>query len=886
MREMTFRWFGLALFTIAMAAFGCTRATAQTGDRPSAPIQPLNTAPAFDYFGGFTLSDDIPSPVDVLGYEIGEQFTRHADVVDYLETIAAASDRVEMQQYGRSHENRTLHYLVISSPANLDRLDEIRERNLELADPDTSDARARTIIQSNPAIVWFSYNVHGNEASSSEAAMQLVYTMAAAQDASVQDLLDNVVLVVDPMLNPDGRDRYVNWYNMVYGPGVGPNSSHDAVEHDEPWPGGRTNHYYFDLNRDWLWLVHPESESRVAVYREFKPQLHIDYHEQGYRSPYFFGAGDDPYNQNIPAETREWLDIYGAGNAAAFDARGLVYATRERFDYLYPGYGKVLPVYHGAIGLLCEQAGHGFAGLAVDVMGEYELTLRRRAFNHFLTGMSYLETTAANREAQLERFRRFFTESASIADDGPMAFLIRADNDPALLVKVWDLCAAHGIEIETLDENADIPGLTSYKTGGDPGPGKMPAGTWIIRADQSMGRLARAVFERETEVTDHDTYDITAWSLPVSFGLHAYYTHDAVQAPTTTLEAYGFGDGEMTGAGEVAFMVDATQHRFPVAVSHAIANELFARMTGDLVTTTDGESFGAGSLIVHTVRNQPESLQAFVDACLADGLNVHRVGSGLTSEGFVLGANDNGLFELPRVLLVRDRPTNSYSFGQHWHLLDQESPIPHTVVNADSLSRIDLDLYNVIVLPEIFGSLDERTTEAINEWVRGGGTLIATGGSAMWASRSILDIDRDDDDDSDDDRPAPSELTYQEREDRRVDDRVPGALLLANIDVTHPLAAGAGEWIGVLKRSSRVIPVDDDGYVVARFADASAGESLRIGGTISKRNEDRIGGTPFMTQHNHGRGAVICFSDDQTFRGFHHAGMRLLMNAIIFGPSL
>ncbi len=883
MRRVKFGWASFRLAILGSVVLGSSPAAAQSFIE--AAIEPLNLRPAFEYFGGFELDESIPTPQSVLGYEVGDGFTRHGDVVRYLERVAEASERMTMAQYGATYEHRSLNYLVISSPENLRRFNSIRERNLELTNPATSAARADEIIRTNPAIVWFSYNVHGNEASSSEAAMQMVYTLAAAQNDEIQNILNNVVLIVDPMVNPDGRDRYVNWYNTVLGVGQGPNSSSDAAEHDEPWPGGRTNHYYFDLNRDWLWLVHPESRTRLALYRTIKPQLHIDYHEQGHRNPYFFGPGDDPYNQNIPAETREWLEIYGAANAKAFDERGLVYSTRERFDYLYPGYGKVLPVYHGAVGLLCEQAGHGFAGLVVDVMGEYKLTLRRRAFNHFLTGMSYLETTAANREGQLERFRRFFVDSSKLSGDGPMAFLVRADNDPALLQKVWDLCQAHGIVIETMDENANIQGLTSYKTGGDPGPGKMPAGTWVIRADQPMGRLARAVFERDTEVTDIDTYDITAWSLPVSFGLHAYYTPTAVAAATTVLEEWEAPAPELSGVGEIAFVIDAKQHQFPIAMGLAAKHELFARLTGDAISTVDDVEFSGGSLIVYTIRNRPEQLQAFVEDCLEQGLNVHRVGSGLNTKGFVLGADDNDLLELPRVLLVRDSPISGNSYGQHWHLLDIAMPIPYTAVNAESLTRIDLDDYNVIVMPEMYGSLNESTTNAIKDWVRGGGTLVANGPSASWACRALLDL-KNEDDEEDKDEPKPSAKTYAEREQESIEDRVPGALLLANIDVTHPLAAGMDDWIGVLKRGTRTLPVADNGYVVARFADAKSGEGLRIGGTISKSNEDEIGGTPFMTQHRLGRGSVICFSDDQTFRGFHHAGMRLLMNAIVYGPSL
>lgn len=877
--------YGIVLLLL-IVALGCANASAQSQSASTAVIQPLNDKPSFEYFNGFVFDESISTPRQFLGYEIGERFTRHGDVMRYLETVATQSDRVIMGRYGATHEGRALHYLVISSPANLARLDEIKAHNRSLANVREAGApNIAQIIDSNPAVVWFSYNVHGNEASCSESAMQLVYTLAAAKNEEIRRVLDNVVLVVDPMVNPDGRDRYVNWYNSVYGAGLGANANPDATEHDEPWPSGRTNHYHFDLNRDWLWLVHPESRHRIALYRTFLPQLHIDYHEQEHRSPYFFGAGDDPYNTNIPAETRRWIELYGEANARTFDARGLVYATKERFDYLYPGYGKVLPTYHGAIGLLCEQAGHGFAGLAVDVGDAYTLTLRTRAYHHFLTAMSYLETTAEHRRAQLERFRNFFVESAHLTDDGPMAFFVTPDNDPALLKKVWDLCAAHGIEVDMLVAEQAVAGLRPYRPDID-APSQLPAGTWVIRADQAMGRLVRAVFERQSTVTEIDTYDITAWSLPVMWGLNAFFTNEPFRngAVTTPMTSWTAPAATVTGEGSVALLVDSRQHYLPAAVGLAMKHGLFTRVAGGPIKTPDGAEFGAGSLIVHTVRNSADAVEAFIAGCAARGVRVHRASTGMVTEGHVLGANDNGLFETPRVLLVRNQPISGNSYGFTWHLLDMEQPIPYTAVNADQLRRINLDEYNVMVLAEMSGTFNEEATKAIDEWTRAGGVLVASGSAAHWASERVLKLSAD----------APSvvvdnklnTLPYEERRQRGVDNRVPGALLAAHIDTTHPLAAGLGDWIGVLKRGSRPLPVADDGYVVARFADVAKRQTLRIGGTISNENVQKISGTPFVTHHRHGRGAVICFSDDMAFRGFHHAGMRFLMNAIVYGPSL
>jgi len=875
------RWKTSVSSRIARAAAGAViLASLGAGSLRAAMLAPP-TEPEpirFAYFEDATLDDAIPHPREIVGHDIGERFTRHAQQTRYFEALARASDRVILRRYGHTHQRRPLHIATIGSPENLARLDRILADNRRLADPSLDEPEATRIIESNPAIVWLSYGVHGNETSPAEAAMMVAYTLAAGRGEPFDALLENVIVVIDPLLNPDGHERYVSWYQNVRG--EEPSARHEAAEHDEPWPSGRTNHYLFDLNRDWVWLVHPESRSRVAVYREHLPQLHIDNHEQGFRSPYFFGLGDDPYNVNIPEETKRWVERYGEHNAEVFDRHGLVYATKERFDYLYPGYGKVLPVYHGAVGMLTEQAGHGFAGLAVEVSEHYTLTLRERARNHYLTSMSYVETTARNRRAQLERFRRFFIQSVQRGREDPLTFFLSSDNDPALLEKARLLCARHGIEVRRLTDAADVAGLRSYRTGGPVDRARLPGGTWMIRTDQPMGRLARALFERHTEITDPDTYDITSWSVPVSFGLRAWYTDRPVDAPTEPVAETANPEGRATGEGDYALLIDARRHAYPAAVGRAVEHDLFVRHAGDELRI-EGRRFGAGSMIVHTTRNRHADLEKFVEDVRALGLDVHRVATGMTDEGPVLGTNENAPMDLPEVAIVRGSPTSSYSFGQHWHLLDIERSVPHTVINADTLRRVDLDEYNVLVLPHgaRFGG---GTKDAIASWIREGGTLVATGSAATWADASLLELEAPKDPEDLPERPEPSELTYEQRRERGVEDRVPGATLRVIVDTTHPLAAGVPEWLGVIKRGDRRLRLGDRGHVIAHYDE----DQPRIAGVISERNQQRLAGTPFMTMHRMGRGQVISIADDVTMRGFMHGPMRLLLNAITLGPSM
>jgi hypothetical protein len=835
----------------------------------------------YDYFDGLRFDASVPTPEGHLGYRIGERFTRHHDRVAYARALAAASDRVRFAEYGRSHQDRPLVMLTISSPENLERLDEILAANRELADPaNLGDARRREIVENNPAIVWYSFGVHGNEASCGEVSIQLAYTLAASTNDQVQSILDNCVIVIDPQLNPDGQMRYVSWYENAVG--QHPDANPAAYEHDEPWPSGRSNHYLFDLNRDWVWGVHPESRSRVAAYRRYLPHLHLDYHEQGYTSPYFFGEGDTPYNLNIPQETKDWISLYGRENARAFDKYGLVYATRERFDYLYTGYGKVLPVYHGAVGLLLEKAGHGRAGLAIEVSDQYTLTLAERVRDHFVTAMNYAEVTAANRQGQLERFAKFWADGVAAAGPGPKAFAFSTNNDPAVLKKLWDFCQMHGIEVHRLTGALTTGAFATYDTGELVEDLTLPEGTWIIDARQPMSALVRAKLERVTAIEDPDTYDITAWSLPLSFGLQGWWSDELLEAGTERVERFAPPAARMTGNGGVALLIDSSQHNFPVAVGRAVEHDLFCRVLGGEVEV-DGKRFAKGSLLIHLIRNPDRDLEQFVGEVLAAGVSVHRASEGFVTSGNHLGNNANPIMRNPKVLLVTGSGTSSLSAGQHWHMLDVNFPFPHTRVSAGDLGRMDLNDYSVIVMPSM-GGLSGGAAERVRDWVRGGGAVVASDGAAGWALREIAGAETTRERDRDEE-PKANEMSFDEREQASVDRRIAGAMALTRLDLSHPLTAGLPEHhgsMGVIVRGFGELPMRDDAYVVARYDQAQP----IISGPVSDENKDRMAGQPFIIHHRVGSGSVIVFADDVTIRGFHHAGMRMLMNAIVYGPTL
>tara|TARA_R110000782_G_scaffold12913_5_gene38269 strand:+ start:14723 stop:17524 length:2802 start_codon:yes stop_codon:yes gene_type:complete len=899
------------------------------GTGRAGPLPPASPVPAgerpFEYrLDGMTdnlaFSDAVPSPESFLGYATGERFTRHHDTVAYVRALAESSDRAVYLPYGRTNQHRELGILTVSSPANIARLDEILERNRSLSRPGETDADgAAAVARDNPAVMWLSFNVHGNEASCTEAAQQLAYTLVASTNREIADLLERVVVVIDPCLNPDGRSRYVHWYEQVVGANPDPDGA--AREHHEPWPSGRANHYLFDLNRDWIWGTQRESRARMAMYRRYMPQVHVDYHEQGMHAPYFMGAGDTPYNANIPAESKEWFDRLGRASAGAFDRAGLPYATKERFDYLYPGYGKVTPVYHGAISLLTEQGGHGRAGLSIDVLAEgapgYNLSLRDRARNHFITAMAYVEHTAAHRAEQIERFARFFRESSERAQGHVAGFVIAANNDPDKLARVWDLCAAHGIEIRRLTRDAEMAGplVRGYFPPfvSDADSVTIEQDAWYIPAAQPMGRLAQTLFERDTVVEDRDTYDITSWSFPVMLGLDAFEVGAPLPpADLEPLAAYQpHADRALsdrpTLESAYAFFVDSDQHRFPEVLATASEMGIFARLTESEIELAPGTIVPAGSLLVLPSRNDKDTLGLFVGRLWGKGFDMHASDTGYPVRGPAIGNSGNRRFIPASVVLASGPAFSSLSFGHTWHLLDRVSPTEHSVVNLEDFGSVDWARTNVLVLPSgRMSALSGSNLDALKSWLRAGGTVVALSGSATWASSELVGLEREQNVKPEEELPelawdttdrTPSEklhtLTYAQREARGIDRRVPGVLLAAEIDTTHPLAAGLDPLVGFHMFSGSPLPVGDSGYVLARFAEFAPREDAdprslapRIGGSISAANLHTLSGQPAVTHHRVGRGNVICFASDPTNRGLNHAGMRLLLHAIHLGPSM
>lgn len=818
----------------------------------------------------------LPSPADVLGWELGERFTDVAGVHRYFQALADASPLVSVHGYGESWEGRPLIQVLVASEAHRSRLDAILEANRELADPDTPPARAAAIVADNPAVVYLSYGVHGNESSSSEAAMWTAWDLV--RDApEVAGVLDSVVVVIDPVLNPDGRDRYVQFYRSARA--KEPNPDPRAREHREPWPGGRTNHYYFDLNRDWTWMSQAETRARLATWSRWTPQVHVDFHEMSWQSSYFFFPAAEPFNPIYPASTLEWGRRFGEANAAVFDRNGWLYFTGESYDHFYPGYGDTWPALLGAIGMTYEQAGGGFAGLAVERPDGTVLTLRDRATHHRATGQATLATAAAGRTRLLEDFAAFHRT----VDEGQPDYLLVPGEDGSRAEALVSLLLEQGVAVERAGQ--------PFGVSARPHPGwaprsDFPAGTYRVRARQPRGRLAVTLLQPETRLDATYSYDISAWSLPYGFGVEAHAASGGAdgggwtpvgERPAPTPGALG-PDGATAG-----YLVRPAFEAWP-GVVRFLAEGGRVRVMPDTFRLA-GEAYPRGTFFLPRGLN-PDLEERVRQAALA--ALVAGAPTGLSDSGPDLGTGRAGDLVLPRVALLSGEGTSSGSMGAHAYFLEQRLGLPFDAVETSNVSGMDLADYDVILVPAASGlgrTLGDQGREALLEWVRGGGTLVAVGSGAFEVGRWVEVAARMATPPDEALEVARALRTREERELERWESQTPGTVLQVWLDEGHFLAFGAAAEgtpgaLFVLSTGSSFEP--GAGFEsVAHFPD----QVDKVSGVIGEATLDRLRQSTWLLRHGMGGGQVVLFADDPLYRMMWYAGFQPFTNAVLLGPA-
>jgi len=656
-------------------------------------------------FNAFT--QEIKSPSEFLGYELGTQFTRHHEVVDYYQYLAeVAPDRVQLNQYGKTNERRPLLLAYISSAENIKNLENIRAEHLK-----------NTIGEGNgsKAIVWLSYNVHGNESVSTEASMQTAYELLTEK----AEFLENTVVLVDPCINPDGRDRYVNWYNETKNTphNVDPNSK----EHHEGWLTGRANHYMFDLNRDWAWLTQVESQQRLKFFNKWLPHVHVDFHEQGVDNPYFFAPAAEPYHEVVTNFQRDFQKTIGKNHAKYFDANGWFYFTKEAFDLLYPSYGDTYPTYNGGIGMTYEQGGSGRAGLGIITSIGDTLTLKDRIAHHHTTGLSTVEVASKNAQKLNNEFKKFYTNKNYTYK----SYVLNGEQDKInALTKLLD---QHEIKYQA-GKDETVRGF-SYKTGKQ-GNMKTSANSLIVPSNQPKGTLVKVLFEPNAKLSDSVTYDITAWSLPHAYGLDALAT-------TTTVSGIDFTMKEVTptklSADAYAFITDWNSMNDARFLAELIQEEIRVRYNYKPFSL-DGKNYKRGTLII--ARGDNKNHKDFLGALQKVAVK-HKKALTPTLTGFVDSGKDFGsgwvqMIDDVKVAILSGGPTSTYRFGEIWHFFEQQLQYPFAVIDANYMNRVDLSTYDVLILPGGWNYKDfikEDHLKELKVWVRNGGKLIAMGGS-------------------------------------------------------------------------------------------------------------------------------------------------------------
>lgn len=814
----------------------------------------------------------LQSPDEFLGYELGERWTPHHRVISYVNHVAENSDLATIQQYGTTYEHRELVYLVVTSNENHSNLEEIRLNNLRLAGLESGNP-----TDNKKAIVWLSYNIHGNETSSSEAAMKTLYELVNPDNRESKEWLENTVVVLDPMMNPDGRDRYVNWYNGIVGKEMNPDIT--SREHNEPWPGGRSNHYLFDMNRDWAWQTQKESQHRIAIYQQWMPHVHVDFHEMGFNSPYYFAPAAEPFHNVITDWQREFQTAIGTNHTNYFDEEGWLYYTREVFDLFYPSYGDTWPTYNGSIGMTYEKGGGGSAGLGVVTESGDTLTLKDRLTHHHVSGMSTVEVTANHAERVVAEFERFYENAVNNPAGTYKTFVVKANSNPDKLSHLLTFLDGQNIKYGTAGSNQNTRGY-NYKTGQTERV-SIAQDDIVVSVRQSQGQLARVFFEPKPELVDSLTYDITAWEAHYRFGVDGYALESDIR-PTMNASADDFRTGDKTGSDRpYAYVVSWSSMddaRFLAEITKNGVKSRFSTVDFEI----QGNSFKRGSLII--ARDNNRSLGDSFDEIVQTAAENHQRDiygspSGFVSTGSDFGSNRVSFIEKPEIALVMGEGTSSLSAGEIWHFFDQQLDYPATLINGDDLMRLDLDNFNTLVLPSgsYNGILTDSVIEKISGWVQSGGTLVTIGNAnSQFASRNAFQLTRKI---TTAEEPTIDSMLepYGDRSRQSASSSTPGSIYKVTLDTTHPLAYGYDEEYFTLKLNAGSFNYLESGVNVGTIR-----EDAYRSGFVGVKAKEMIDNSLSFGVQNYGRGQVVYMIDNPLFRGFWENGKLLFVNSLFF----
>jgi Zinc carboxypeptidase len=816
----------------------------------------------------------LKSPDDFLGYKIGSRYTAHYQVVNYFKYVAEAMPgMVKMQQYGETNEHRPLYIAFISAQQNMANLEEIRLNNLRLANMATDKKAA---LENGPAIVWLSYNVHGNETSSSEAAMLTLFALADPQNTTTKEWLKNTVVIMDPCLNPDGRDRYVNWFNSVAGTSYNP--SLNAREHREPWPGGRSNHYNFDLNRDWAWQTQVESQQRIKQYLLWMPYVHVDFHEQGINQPYYFAPAAQPYHESITTWQRDFQVLVGKNHARYFDKNNWLYFTREIFDLFYPSYGDTYPVYNGSIGMTYEQGGGPAGGLGVQTDEGDTLTLHDRLIHHYTTGLSTVEIASQHAEKLVKEFHHFFNDAVSGAIGNYKTYIIKNNpNDEGRIKAMLQLLEKNGIQYGTAAGSGKGFSYHSKKTEAfDIAPDDI-----VISTAQPRAVMVKVLFEPESKLVDSLTYDITAWALPYVYGLNAYASKTPINV---TIKKSGNSLTNPVTADAYGYVIRWQAVSSAAAVCQLLEKGVKLRFS-ETAFEAAGNSFGNGSVIILKKGNEKfgSKLWSMVsDVCTANQVKMYAVNSAMVDSGFDFGSAYVHPMKAPRVAVFTGEGISANAAGEVWHFFEKELNYKPTLINAADFARINWNEIDVVIMPDgryKFLS-DKDHSKQFELWINNGGRVVALESAVAQLSKqewSTLKAKTNSDDDSAKKQsPYAAIQTFGDREKDAVAATTPGSILKVELDNSHPLMFGYPKYYYDLKMDNTVYEFIKEGGWNAGIVK----KENQVAGYVGYRMNPKLKDGLLFGVQDVGDGSVSYLTDNVLFRNFWENGKLMFCNAV------
>lgn len=816
------------------------------------------------------------SPKEFLGYELGDRFTRHHRVVEYFKHVADVLPNVDLVQYGETYEYRPLVYAVVTSAENFKNLEQIKLDNLRRA-----GLAEGTASSDKKAIVWLSYNVHGNEANSLEASMWTLYELANAGNAKTQEWLKNTVVILDPCINPDGRDRYANFYNQ-YGNHPA-NSSGDAKEHREPWPGGRANHYLFDLNRDWAWQTQTETKQRLKVYNQWMPHVHVDFHEQGHNNPYYFAPAAEPFHEVITNWQREFQIMIGKNHAKYFDEQGWLYFTKEVFDLYYPSYGDTYPTYNGAIGMTYEQAGGGYGGLTITTETGDPLTLKDRLTHHHTTGISTVEITSQNATRVVDEFEKYFRENSSSPASPFKTYVIKSDNNPDKLNQITAWMDVHNIKY-------------GYAAAGKPSRGydyqsqtsnnvTVTTDDIVVNVYQPKSKFITTVFEPQSKLPDSMTYDVTAWNLMYAYDLKAFALAERINPG----KAYQpkVVDNTSVAAKPYAYLFNY-QSLKDVEFLGALLQKGIRVRSSSVPFTLQGQSFAPGTLIVPrgnnlTVADFDNTVQSIAKTMER---KIYTATTGFVDKGKDFGSGDVNFLKAQKVAVLVGEQTSSLSAGEIWHFFEQVIHYPITQIGTDYFKSIDLKKYDALIVPEgNYRMFDDGMLEQLSTWVSGGGKLILIDNALnSFADKKGFGLKLFT---TDDEKSAAEKkekefkakeylVHYDEAERRQLSSSLSGAIYKVTLDKSHPLGFGLRDTYYSLKTNDLRFGFLDGNWNVGVIKGKAKPVQGFSGVIINKTLDNSL----VFGVEEKGRGQIVYMVDNPLFRSFWENGKMLFSNAV------